>query len=293
LFSDFYLGEFDWRGKHFKGNHAPLFSKIDVYQARQRSQEIGHIHSGNALKKEFPFKRLNFFCADCNCRITAEKKTKHYKRTHRDATYILYHCTKSKAGWKGCPQPTINKDALVKEFAKKAVAPIDIDKDLANFLFEELDNQATYDMREREKILDGINRRLGQLETELHNLLGAYIAGRIEPIGERSSDQIYEEFRVKKVYERDLLLRKRTGFLEASDNWKEKASNFFSLCVDATNRFLKAEDEKQANFLRVITSNVLLDSKQLIVTHQFPFSVLLKYPERPTLLRGQDSNLEP
>lgn len=77
LFSDFYLGEFDWRGKRHKGNHEPLFNKLEVWQARNRSKETGHLHSTDKLKNEFPFKNLSDFrCADCNCRITAEKKAK-------------------------------------------------------------------------------------------------------------------------------------------------------------------------------------------------------------------------
>lgn len=286
LFNDFYLGEFVWRGVRHKGKHTPLFNKIDVIMARNRSKEIGHIHSGEKLKSAFPFKKLPLFCADCNCRITAEKKTKHYKRVHRNAEYILYHCTKSKGGWKQCKQPSINRADLIAEFALKAVAPIDIDRDLADFLIEELYSQEAIQAQEKEKLLENITRRLGQVDNEARKLFDAYISGRVMAIGERSSEQVYEEFRLKKEYERDQLSIQRDKLLNDSDDWKEKASNFFSLCVDAKNRFLSAPEEKQVDFLKVITSNVLLDNKQLVVAHQFPFSALLKSSERTSLLRG-------
>lgn len=287
LSNDFYLGEFKWRGKKYKGKHPPLFSRTEVIQARNRSHEIGHSHTTNKLKDKFPFKTIpNFLCATDLLKITAEHKVKFYKRTNRTAEYDLYHCTKSKGGWKKCKQPSINKKDLILEFAEKAVAPIEIDRDLADFLFEEMDNQAAYDMQEKEKLLHSISKRLGQLENELHKLFDAYIGEKIVSIGERTAEQVYDEFKLRKEIERDTLLKRKKLILEDSDEWKEKASNFFSLCVDAKNRFLNATEEKQANFLRTITSNVLLDNKQLVVTHQFPFSVLIKSSDRTNLLRG-------
>lgn len=97
IFSDFYLGEFLWRGKKYKAKHPPLFSWLEVQKARNKSKEKGHVHTTKDLKDKFLFKKLNFYCATCkDLRITAESKIKHYKRTNRDAEYILYHCTKSR-----------------------------------------------------------------------------------------------------------------------------------------------------------------------------------------------------
>lgn len=285
LFNDFYLGEFNWRGNRFKGKHTPLFTKIEVYQARERSNEKGHIHSTDKFKTQFPFKRLNFFCATCNCRITAEMKVKYYKRTKRKAEYILYHCTKSKGGWKMCIQPSINRNLLISEFVEKAIAPISIDQELAEFLFEEMNSESFNQAQEKEKLLENINRRLGQLDSELHKLFESYLSGKIISMGDRTAEQVYEEFKFKKESERNVLLTRKETLLSESDDWKEKASNFFSVCINATNRFLNASDEKKAEFLRIITSNLFLDNKQLTVTHQFPFSALVKSHDHTSLLR--------
>ncbi len=56
---------------------------------------------------------------------------------------------------------------------------------------------------------------------------------------------------------------------------RKKASNFFSDCCNATTKFLEAKEDKQFKFLRRITSNVLLDNRKLVVTHQFPFNYLV------------------
>ncbi len=292
LFSDFYLGEFLWRGKKYKANHQPLLSWFDVQKARNRSQEKGHAHSTLLLRERHLFKRLPFYCP-CGCHITGETKHKHYNGTNRDADYELYHCTKSKGGWQKCQQPTINHDDLIHEFAAKAVQPIDIDQELAEFMLEEMDHDFKNQHGEQEQLLNNINRRLGQIDTELTNLFEMRLAGAITSMGDKSPDQVYEDYKRKKELERTQLTETK-GKLENGDTqWEQKASNFFSLCCNATNRFLEAKESEQYQFLRVITSNVLLDNKKVIVTHKMPFSWLAQKSTHPQVLRGEDSNLEP
>lgn len=285
IFSDFYLGEFWWRGKKYKGNHPPLFSYLEVQKARNRSQEKGHVHSGKALKDKFIFKRLPFYCGFCKTlRITAECKVKHYKK--RDAEYVFYHCTKSYGGWKQCTQPSINQDDLILEFAEKAVKPIDLGEDLAEFLFEEMNRDFVQKKEERQALHDSMNRRLGQIETELKNLFEMRIAGKIVPMDGKTADQVYEEYRLKKEIEQKNILSAKHKLEENSLEWQEKASNFFLNCTNATNKFLKAKEAKQHNFLRKISSNLFLKDKEVIVTHKFPFSELLKITSHPTVLPG-------
>lgn len=285
LFSDFYLGDFIWRGKRYKGQHSPLFTWLEVQKARNRSREKGHVHSTDKLKDKFIFKRLNFFCADCKeLRITAESKIKYYKRTDREAEYILYHCTKSKGGWKACTQPSINREDLISEFTEKAVRPIEIDEELAEFLFEQMDKEFSRKKDEREKLLSSINRRLGQIELELKNLFELRIAGKILPLGDNNPDEIYADYLLEKEIEKKKLLESKKRIENNNGEWKQKASNFFSLCQNAENQFLKATEEKQYLFLSKITSNLFLDNRRLIVTHQFPFSALVKQAGHPNWL---------
>ncbi|OGM54632.1 hypothetical protein A3F62_04875 [Candidatus Woesebacteria bacterium RIFCSPHIGHO2_12_FULL_44_11] len=285
IFSDFYLGEFWWRGKKYKGNHPPLFNYLEVQKARNRSQEKGHVHSGQALKDKFIFKRLPFYCGFCKTlRITAECKVKHYKK--RDAEYIFYHCTKSYGGWKQCTQPSLNQDDLIIELAEKAVKPVDLGDDLAEFIFEEMNRDFLQKKEGGQTLVESMNRRLGQIETELKNLFEMRIAGKILPMDGKTSDQVYEEYRLKKEVERKNILIAKKKLEENSQEWRQKASNFLSLCQNATNQFLKAQEEKQYLFLRKISSNLFLKDKEVIVTHRFPFSGLLEITSHPTVLRG-------
>lgn len=285
LFSDFYLGEFTWRGVKHTGKHPALFSWIEVQKARSRSNEKGHVHSTKELRDKFPYKKLSFYCP-CTCRITAESKIKHYKRTHRDPEYIFYHCTKSKGGWKACTQPSINNEDLIQEFAKKAVMPIDIDMETAEYMFEEMTKEHEFQKEQDQQAIKGIVIRLGQVDQELRGLFQSLIKGQIPTFEGRNPQQIYEEEKMKLEMEQKKLIQARTRIEEGSKEWKQKASNFFSLCLDATNLFLAAKDDKRFNFLRKTTSNVLLDDRKLVVTHQFPFSEMAKRGGHPSGLRN-------
>lgn len=284
IFNDFYLGQFTWRGIRHNGNHVPLFKWFDIQKARVRSQEKGHSQSTKDLRGKHLFKRLPFLCATCKCHITAETKIKHYPRTGRTAEYTFYRCTRSK-GRAVCHQPAINKGDLLAELVTKVVKPITIDEELAKFLMEELDKEFANNNAMREKLLGNIHRRVGQVDAELRNLFEMRIAGNVMPLGDKTSEQVYEEYKIRKEMERDKLLESAKKIEDGNKDWHVKASNFFLLCCDATNKFLKASEEQQYLFLRAVSSNLFLDYKSVVVTHQFPFSEVSKLLDHPGVLR--------
>lgn len=288
LFNDFYLGEFYWRGVKYQGKHEPLFKWFEVMQARNRSQEKSQTRGSIKDRDRHIFKRLPFFCPDCQCRITAETKTKHYPRTHRIAEYTFYHCTKSKGGWKACTQPSINGSDLISEFATKAVAPIDIDLELAQFLFEEMTKEHSYQREQNEKIFNSINIKLGQVDAALQGLFQSLIRKQIPSYQGRTPQQIYDEERLKLEVEQKKLLQTKKKLDEGSEEWKQKSSNFLSDCINATNLFLEAKDDKRFRFLNRVTSNVFLNEKKLLVSHKFPFSEMAKYRGHEQMLRAYD-----
>ncbi|MBI3887589.1 hypothetical protein HY310_00795 [Candidatus Microgenomates bacterium] len=129
-----------------------------------------------------------------------------------------------------------------------------------------------------------MNRRLGQIETELHNLFEMRISGQITQIGDKTPDQVYNEYKTKKEFERKTIQESRAKLEQGNQDWKKKASDFFSDCCNAESKFLAAKEEKQYLFLRRVTSNLFLDDKQLIVTHKTPFCYLLKQADHPDWL---------
>jgi len=136
-----------------------------------------------------------------------------------------------------------------------------------------------------------MNMRIGQIDTEMKNLFEMRVAGKIVAMGEKSPDEVYEEYMLKKEIDRKTILKSQKKLLEGNDDWKQKASNFFSYCCDATNHFMNAKEDKQYTFLRKVSSNLFLDNKQLVVAHQFPFSALLNLGSYPTMLPEPCTNI--
>ena len=115
-----------------------------------------------------------------------------------------------------------------------------------------------------------------------------FLLGRILPLGDKNPDEIYADYLLQKEVEKKRLIDSKHKIENNNGEWKQKASDFFILCQNATDLFLKATEEKQYLFLKRITSDLFLDNSQLIVTHQFPFSALLKQADHPNLLSGWD-----
>jgi len=92
----FYLGEFLWRGKQYKGSHSPIISR-ELFHSVQ--EIFDRANRPRRQKHEFAFSGL-LQCAHDGCTITAEVKKQRY---------IYYHCT----GYRGkCELPYFREEEL-------------------------------------------------------------------------------------------------------------------------------------------------------------------------------------
>ena len=146
----------------------------------------------------------------------------------------------------------------------------------------------SYQREQNEKIVNGINIKLGQVDVTLRGLFQSYIRGQIPSYEGRTPQQIYEEERLKLEVEQKKLLHTKKKLEEGSEEWKQKSSNFLSDCINATNLFLEAKDDKRFRFLNRVTSNVFLDDRKLAITHKFPFSEMANRTAHPGLLATWD-----
>lgn len=87
----FYVGDFYWKGKLYKGNHEPIISRqlFNRVQAVMRDQCNNHTKG----KLEFFLKGL-LQCAYCSTLLTAYNKSKKNKRDGRIHRWVYYACHK-------------------------------------------------------------------------------------------------------------------------------------------------------------------------------------------------------
>ena len=276
LFSPFPLGWFEWGGKLYKGNHPPLWTEYEVEEARNRSKELGHPHPSK--HDDFFYRKLKIRCAKCGCLVTAELHIKHYPRTGRTVGYIYYHCSKSKGN---CGQPFISEIDLEKEFGEKVIAPIDLPKEAVEYIMENLNGSYAETEKERQTVIENLNRRLGQLQSQEDTLLTLLLEKKI-------SQEIYDE-RLKLIKsERGGINQKLSELENSQNNWIEESLNLLKACQDAKNKFWQAEKPERVEFLQLLSLNLFLKDRKVIVTHQMPFDVVAKYASRPNWLERWD-----
>ena len=86
----FYTGDFDWKGKTYRGSHEPLVS-TGLYERVQEILDGRYSTKQKVAKHEFTFSGL-VNCGHCGCALVAEKKK---------GKYVYYHCTGNKGK---CPR---------------------------------------------------------------------------------------------------------------------------------------------------------------------------------------------
>jgi len=105
LTRNLYCGLFTYAGETYEGKHTPLVSKALYDKVQER---LNSLYNTQPKKHEFDFTGL-LKCKECDSFITAEKHTKHYKKTNRTAEYIYYRCVKKKGD---CSQGYIRQEDL-------------------------------------------------------------------------------------------------------------------------------------------------------------------------------------
>jgi site-specific DNA recombinase len=94
LTNPFYTGMMEHDGQLYEGKHPPMLTQQEFDAIQKKLQRPNTLQR---QRQEFDFTGL-MRCGLCGCRITAERKVKHYKGTGRTCTYVYYHCTGGKGG---------------------------------------------------------------------------------------------------------------------------------------------------------------------------------------------------
>lgn len=80
----FYTGDFDWKGRTYRGSHEPLVS-TGLYERVQEILDGRYSTKQKVAKHEFTFSGL-VNCGHCGCALVAEKKKGKYVTTIAQAT---------------------------------------------------------------------------------------------------------------------------------------------------------------------------------------------------------------
>lgn len=200
----FYFGEFTYAGQVYEGKHQAMVSR-DEFQQVQRT-----IHGTEAFRPrrpEFPFSGL-IRCGACGCQITAEEKVKRYPTSNRTATYVYYHCTRSK----GCREPAVTGEYVERQF-EDLLQKVHFGRAFRDWLSEYTSESQRYEgeqnvaqiVRLKKELEDVTKRRSRLLELRIADEITAQefasLSGNLKEVAEERADRIHQLQSAKESFE--------------------------------------------------------------------------------------------
>ena len=308
IFNDpFYYGMFEYpkhSGNWYQGAHKPMITE-DQYDRIQ--DLLGRKGKSRPKKHHFTFTGL-MQCGECGAMITAEKKIKRCKNgnVHR---YIYYHCTK-RINPK-CTQKCIEENKL-KEQILEVINKIQIPPEFHDWAMNELSLENKEQTKDKDLILSNQQKAYDECLKETKGVIGM-----------RARQELDEETYVSRMDELNKEKVRLKGLLtnaNKKNKESEKLEKVFDFARDAKKDFESNAPERQKQLLANLGSNLLFTDRKLRILDIKPLIALEKisqevktihqrlepiknginkrtlgeiYAQSPTLLRGQDSNLQP
>ncbi len=281
-----YYGYFRHNDELKKGVYRPLINKTLWDRVQERLSGKSH-RSARSTKLFFKYRGF-LFCGECGCSITAERQKGH----------IYYRCTKSK-GKDSCSQSFIREESLEQQLLNifkditltegeistvrdKLLALYNKDQDYQGKAVKNLRTELTALQRKKKKMFEKmLLEDFNSNDKETYNDLKNGVEEKIKDIEVQISH-----------------LKDNTKY------WLEQSSNLLKLNKQARKLFLSADQEKKLQLLNFVSSNRVLENKQVVFVYNKPFILAKKLkdaqkqnralnPACHDLLPGSDSNRRP
>lgn len=270
-----YYGVYRHNGEYHQGSYVPLISKDlfdraqEVLKGRSTPRKQSWVHAYKGLIK----------CAGCGCFITAETKTKHYKRTDRDASYTYYRCTRRKGH---CSQPGVTESELEIMIANY-VEKITIDREVWELGVELLKAKNSEEFAQQAKVRDSAEREIAAVDRKMQALLDLRLNEEIT----------FEEYATqKKLYvDQRIVLKERLEDREQStSHWLELAENFFETAFSAREILEKGDPKAKHDIVQTVGWNLILGNGKLGFSFKKPYDALLQPALRADVQARRESN---
>ena len=199
-----YMGEFEWKGRLYKGRHAPLVSR-ELWEQVQDALDGRKSKKLRRSKNDFAFSGL-MTCGHCGCAMVGEIKK---------GRYIYYHCT----GFKGkCPERYVREAVLEAKFAA-LLGRLTFDDEVLDWVREALRDSHTAQREDQQAAISRHQAEYDRLQSRIHAMYVDKLDGRIDAA---FFDRIAADWR----REQDECLR-QIGRLKSADQ-----SALFALTVE-------------------------------------------------------------
>ncbi len=270
-----YYGVFVHNREPHNGMYEPLISKElfdraqEVLKGRSTPRKQSWVHAYKGLIK----------CGGCGCFITAETKTKHYKRTARDAAYTYYRCTRRRGR---CSQPGVTEselEAMIADYVNK----ITIDREVWELGVELLKAKNSDEFDRQAEVRANAELELAKLDRTLQTLLELRLSEEV------TADEYAAQ--KKKYIDQRIILKERLEDREQSTSrWLELAENFFETAFSAREILEKGDAKQKHDLVQTVGWNLILGNGKLGFSFKKPYDALLQPALRTDVQGRRESN---
>ncbi|MBI3073642.1 MAG: recombinase family protein [Deltaproteobacteria bacterium] len=247
-----YTGRFSWKGKLYKGAHAPLVEN-DVWEMAQmvRSTHRGKRH--RTATHDFAFSGF-VTCGHCGCGLVGEKKKDRY---------VYYHCT----GYKGkCPEPYVREERLAEEF-ETVLEQIIFDDNVITWVAEALKQSHA----DEKKFHD---EAVARLQAEYTRLQGRIDQMYIDKLDGRVTLEFFDRKASEWRLEQDNLLRTIANHQSANRTYVDEGARLLELASRACDLYAKQTPHEKRRLLDCVVAKASWKAGALEVTYRPPFDLL-------------------
>jgi site-specific DNA recombinase len=235
------------RGEIFAGIHKPIVSTRLFNQVQDM---LNGKKVEKALKHFFLFRRMAR-CGSCNTTLVGEKQKGHH----------YYRCQVV-----GCPQKTIREEKLEEAFVAM-LQSLSLNEMENKFLRREIvtayDNLTTL----KEVQSRALTLQIEQIKTRLSNLTDAFIDGSVEK-------EVYLEKKNRLIFDQQAAKEQLTSLDEIGQQAIRKVEQFLELANSAYLTYKMTIPEERRDFVKVISSNLIVTGKTVSIKLHFPFHVI-------------------
>lgn len=270
LKNPFYIGEFEYSGRKYKGVHEPIVSRELFYKAQMAFKKDNKPLYRN--DHNFVFAGL-LRCAECGCSIVAELKK---------GKYIYYHCT----GGKGeCSQKSqYIREEQIEEQLVEAIKKIQVNQEQKEWIIESLKKSNEMKNDFAEDRIEALQLQCKKLRERINKIYIDKLDGIITEDFwlEKHNDWNNQLFKLQDIIK---------SFEVANKNYIEAALSILDVAETASEVYLSETPAVKTRLLNSLLSNFLLKDGNVSYTYKKPFDILAKGLSCSKNLGREDSNL--
>ena len=248
-----YSGEFEWKGRTYRGTYEPLVSR-ELWQRVQDTAALRGRKRTRKAKHDFPFSGL-LSCGHCGCALVGDIKK---------GKYVYYRCTRKKGE---CDEPYTRQEVFEERFGE-LLKGFRMDSEIARWVADALRASHVDETQYREEATARLQHEYTRLQRRLDAMYEDRLDGRIDLA---TFDRKAAEFRA----EQDRIQRSLAEHQAADRTYVDTGVRLLELAARAHELFVKQSPSEKRRLLNFLVSNSTWKGGELTVTFRQPFDLLM------------------